>query len=483
MLEDIIKERKKKIDNLSAAGLNPYPEKVRRTHLIKEILDNFSGFSKSRKKIFICGRIFGIRDMGKIIFYDVADSSGRIQGVLKKDNLKKEFNLFRNNIDIGDFIEISGILFLTQKKEKSLEIKSFRPIVKSLRPLPSQWYGLEDVETRLRKRHLDILLNPEVREIFLKKNIFWQTFRDYLRKEGFLEVETPVLEATPGGAEAEPFITHHNALNRDFYLRISLEIALKKLLVAGYEKIFEIGRVFRNEGISPEHLQDYTQLELYWAYENEDTLMKFVEKIYKLVIKNTCGSLMTNYRGQKINWVKKWEKIDYREIFKKKTGLDLKKADREEFFKKAVEIGLEPDKNLGRGRLIDLLYKKLVRPTLIQPVFLVNQPADIEPLAKKSLKDPSLVYRFQIIACGTELGKGFSEANDPIDQRKRFEEQMKMRQAGDTEAQRLDEEFLEALEYGMPPAAGFGLSERFFAVLMDRPIRETTIFPLMRPQD
>ncbi|MEK9154929.1 MAG: lysine--tRNA ligase [Patescibacteria group bacterium] len=480
MLEDIIKERRKKLDNLVKAGIDPYPEKTKRTHFIGDAIKLFSALSKKQTKIFICGRITSLRDQGKIVFFDLTDASGKIQGVLKDNNLKKEFYLFKNNLDIGDFAEIGGTLFTTKKGERSLEVKSFKLLAKALRPLPSQWYGLEDIETKLRKRYLDILINPEVRDLFIKKKIFWQTFRNYLENEGFLEVETPILEATPGGAEAEPFITHHNALDHDFYLRISLEIALKKLLVAGYEKIFELGRIFRNEGISPEHLQDYVQLEFYLAYENQDTLMKFVEKMYKSTIKEIFGKTETVWRGQKINWGKKWKKIDYFKIFKEKTGLDLNYAKLEELVKKAEVCGLEPDNNLGRGRLIDLLYKKLVRPTLIQPVFLINQPAEIEPLAKKSSKNPNSVFRFQIVACGTELGKGFSEANDPIDQRLRFEEQMKLRRTGDKEAQMLDEEFLEALEYGMPPAAGFGLSERLFAVLMDKPIRETTIFPLMR---
>lgn len=482
MLEQIVKDRRKKAGNFIKAGIESYPEKAKRTCKISEALANFASLSKNRKKIFVCGRIFGTRAMGSIVFFDARDESGKIQGVLKKDNLPKEFALFKENLDIGDFVEIGGVLFATKTKEKSVEIKNLRILSKSLRPLPSQWHGLEDIETRLRKRYLDILMNPEIKELFVKKNVFWRTFREYLQKEGFLEVETPVLEAIPGGAETEPFITRHNALAQNFYLRISLEIALKKLLVAGYEKIFEIGRIFRNEGISPEHLQDYTQLEFYWAYENQDTLMKFVEKMYKEVIKKTCGGLETEWRGKKINWGKKWQKIDYSKIFKEKTGIDLNKTKRDELFKKSEKEGLKPESSAGKGRLIDLLFKKFVRPTLIQPVFLVNQPAEIEPLAKKQEKNKNLVYRFQIIACGTELGKGFSEANDPLDQRQRFEEQMKLRAKGDKEAQRLDEDFLEALEYGMPPAAGFGISERLFAVLMNRPARETVIFPLMKKE-
>ena len=256
---------------------------------------------------------------------------------------------------------------------------------------------------------------------------------------------------------------------------------MKKLLVGGYERVYEIGRIFRNEGISAEHLQDYTQLEFYWAYADYNDLMKFIEGLYKETIKATCGSLMTTHKGQKINWAKSWPKVDYYSVFKKEVGLDLKNATEKELWNKAVKEGLTPAKAMGRGRLIDLLFKK-IRSKMIQPCFLIDPPSDVEPLAKRIPGRPDKVARFQVIACGTELGKGFSEANDPLDQRERFQEQMKLRKKGDKEAQRLDKDFLEALEYGMPPAAGFGMSERLFSVLMDKPVRETTFFPLMRPE-
>lgn len=480
MLEDIIHERKKKLEALTKAGFYPYPETVRRTHLIRDVLESFNILSKSKKTVFVCGRITGLRDQGKIIFYDINDTSGKIQAVLKRENFEKHFSLFKENLDIGDFVEAGGTAFITLKKEKSIALNSLRIIVKSLQPLPSQFYGLEDTETLLRKRYLDALLHPEIKEIFVKKNVFWQSFREFLRDQGFLEVETPVLEATPGGADAEPFKTHHNALGADFYLRISLEISLKKLLIAGYEKVFEIGRIFRNEGIDAEHLQDYTQLEFYWAYSNYLELMTLIQRMYRSVIKKTTGSLKTKWQGRIIDWGKKWPTVDYYTIFKKSTGLDLRVADDKLLFRFAVKKDLEPHESWGRGRLIDKIFSKTIRKDLIQPCFLVNPPADVEPLAKRIEKEPAKVARLQVVACGTELGKGFSEANDPIDQRERFEEQMKLREEGDREAQRLDEDFLEALEYGMPPAAGFGVSERLFAILMDKPVRETTIFPLMR---
>jgi lysyl-tRNA synthetase class 2 len=479
MLEDIIKERLKKIDLLKEAGINPYPARTKKVVSINDVIKNFNFLSKSKKRVSVAGRIMSFRDQGNLVFSDLVDASGKIQIVLKKDNISN-LNFWKKVLDRGDFIFANGIVFKTKKGEKSIEAKKIEIWAKSLRPLPTEWFGIEDEETRLRQRYLEMILNPETRQIFIKKSIFWQTFREELKKQGFLEVETPVLEPIPGGAEAEPFVTHLNALDEDFYLRISLELSLKKILVGGFEKVFEIGRIFRNEGIDREHLQDYTQLEFYWAYHDYNDLMQFIESLYKKVIKNTVGSLVTVYNDKKINWGKKWPRVEYVKLFEKFTGINPSKASRDELYKKAKELNLNPEEFAGKGRLIDLIFKKTARPILIQPCFLINPPVDIEPLAKRSEKDPNVVERFQVMAGGTELGKGFSELNDPIDQRKRFEEQAKLREAGDKEAQMLDEGFLEALEYGMPPTAGFGISERLFAVLMNKPVRECVIFPLMR---
>lgn len=482
MLEDILRDRRQKLELLKKEGIDLYPAKVKKTNSIGDVQRKFVSLSRSKRKLFLAGRIISIRDQGKLVFIDLKDESGKIQLVLTADNVKN-IKLWKEVLDQGDFISVGGLLFKTKRGEKSLEVKNIQIIAKSIRPIPSEWYGLEDVETRLRERYLDILLNPEVKELFYKKAIFWETFRQFLKKKGFLEVETPVLELVPGGADAEPFKTHHNALGIDFYLRISLELPLKKLLVAGYEKVFEIGRIFRNEGIDREHLQDYTQLEFYWAYHDYNDLMKLVERLYKEVIKKTCGSLVTVWNGNKINWGRKWPRIDYVKLFKKTHKIDPLSASREELFSKAKSLGLAPDDNLGKGRLIDLIFKKTIRPSIIQPIFLINPPAELTPLAKRSKNDSRVVERMQPVACGTELGNGFSELNDPIDQRIRFEEQMKLREAGDKEAQQLDEEYLRAMEYGMPPSAGFGVSERFFAILMDKPVRETVIFPLMKPRN
>lgn len=481
MLEDLIAERKKKLAAFRAAGVLAYPEDVLRTHAIGKALDAFAKLAKAKKRISLAGRITGMRGHGGVAFLDLKDASGALQAVIKKDGLK-DFELFRDNLDIGDFVSVTGTLFTTQRGEKSIDARAIALAAKSLRPVPSERFGLEDEETRLRKRYLELLIDSELRELFRKKSVFWSAFRTALVAAGFLEVETPVLESVPGGADAEPFRTHMNALDIDLHLRISLELPQKKLLVGGYEKVFELGRIFRNEGIDHEHLQDYTQLEFYWAYAEYTELMAFVEKMYKTVVKAVLGKLSHSWEGKNIDWGKRWQKVEYYDVFKKFTGLSLETVTRDELFAEAAKRGLKPDPKLGRGRLIDLLFKKLVRPTLVAPCFLVNPPADIEPLAKRSEKYPGRVARFQVVACGTELGKGFSENNDPLDQRARFLEQSALREKGDKEAQRMDEDFLEALEYGMPPAAGFGVSERLFAILVERPVRECVFFPLLRPR-
>lgn len=482
MLTDLVKERRRKLELLKKEGIDPYPARVSRTADIGDALKDFSKLAKAGKELSLAGRLRSLRDQGKIVFVDIEDGTGKIQVVLKEDTFAK-LDLWRSVLDIGDFVSATGTLFETKRGEKSLEVKKFEMAAKSLLPLPDKWEGLEDEEIRLRKRYLDLIATPELRELFKMKSKFWQVTREVLLAENFLEVETPILESVPGGAEAEPFITHHNALDTDFYLRISPELNLKRLLVGGFEKVFEIGRIFRNEGIDAEHLQDYTQMEMYWAYQDYQGLMDFVEKLVKKVIDETFGTLKIQRKGQAVDWGKKWAIYDYYKLFKECAGLDLNTATKKDLFELAKKLHIEHlDKNLGRGRLIDLIYKKTVRPTLIEPGFLINPPVDIEPLAKRLPADRGRVERFQIVAYGTELGKGFSELNDPMDQRARFEEQMKLREAGDTEAQQLDEDFVAALECGMPPAAGFAYSERLFAVLADKPVRELVFFPLMRPK-
>ncbi|MEK7554564.1 MAG: lysine--tRNA ligase, partial [Patescibacteria group bacterium] len=458
MIEDLRNERLKKLEKLVSLGYEVFPASTKRTATVAEVLKGFQKLARGRKKVSVVGRIMGMRNQGSLIFLDLRDATETIQIVAKKNEIR-DFSVFQNNLDIGDFLEATGQPFVTKRGEKSIEAKSLNILSKSLRPLPSQWHGLEDTEIRFRKRYLDLLMRPELRSLFEAKMRFWATTRAHLVEHGFIEVETPVLESVPGGAEAEPFVTHHNALDQDFYLRISLELPLKRLMVGGFEKVFEIGRIFRNEGIDAEHLQDYTQMELYWAYQDYAGLMAFIEKLVKRVVKSTTGSFTTISQGKKINWGRKWPRLEYYDLFKKGTGINLHTASEKDLREKAEKLGLSALLHrASKGRIVDLLFKHTVRQELTQPAFLVNPPVEIEPLAKRMRKDQGRVERFQVVGCGTELGKGFSELNDPLDQRKRFEEQMKLRAAGDKEAQMLDEDFLEALEYGMPPASGFGVS-------------------------
>ncbi|HUW24720.1 MAG TPA: lysine--tRNA ligase [Patescibacteria group bacterium] len=475
-IDELRQARIKKLEKIRELGIDPYPASFPRKETVQKTLEMLG------RKVSVAGRLRAIREHGGSTFADLEDQNGRIQLFFSREELKGRYD-FLKLLDIGDIIGVSGKVFQTQAGQTTVKVADFTLLTKSIRPLPEKWHGLVDIETCLRKRYLDLIMNPEVREMFVKKAKFWQAVREYLTKKGFLEVETPVLEAVPGGADARPFITHHNALDIDLYLRISLELHLKRLMVGGFDKVFEIGRVFRNEGVDAEHLQDYTSMEFYWGYADYKQLMDFLEDFYQFVVKETTGGFKTTREGKEIDWSGKWPRWDYVELFREKAGIDPLKASLEELYKKAQELKLKPEKNLGRGRLMDMIYKKTIRPTLIQPSFLINLPVDISPLAKRLPEVPRLTQRFLVMVGGTELGNGFSELNDPIDQRERFVEQQRLREKGDEEAQMYDADFIEALEYGMPPTAGFGMSERVFSFLMDKPIRETVFFPTMRPEE
>jgi lysyl-tRNA synthetase class 2 len=475
-LTQIKNDRLEKLEELKKIGINPYPSKFDRKNIIKEARD------LEGNTVTVGGRLRALRGHGGSTFADLVDESGKIQLFFSKDILGEDKYKLVELLDLGDFIGVTGEVFKTQSGEVTVKANELDMLTKSVLPLPEKWHGLVDVETKLRKRYLDLIMNEDVKEMFVKKSKFWASVRNQLLGSGFLEVETPVLEETTGGADANPFATHHDALDTDFYLRISLELPLKRLIVGGYEKVFEIGRVFRNEGIDIQHLQDYTQMEFYWAYADYNDLMDYLEGFYKKIVEDSTGSLITSHDGKEINWGNKWEKIDYSQIFKEKTGLDLLKATKEELLAKAKELKLELEKNVSKERLVDLIYKKAVRPYIVQPSFLINLPVMISPLAKRKADNPELSERLIIVADGYELGNGFSELNDPIDQEERFKKQQAMRDAGDKEAQMYDKDFVEALSYGMPPTAGFGMSERFFSFLMDKPIRESVFFPLMKKE-
>lgn len=469
------KSRLEKLEKIKALGMDPYPAHTKRTHTVVEALNN------EGKNVAIVGRLFSFREHGNIAFADLKDETGRIQIFFQKKLLGDAFKQLQL-LDIGDFIEVEGEVTRTVSGEISVAPASWKLLTKSLLPLPSDWYGLKDPEIRLRKRYLDLLMHPELHELFKKKTKFWQSMRSYMITKGFLEVETPALQAIPGGADARPFVTHHHAQDMDLYLRISLELPLKRLLVGGFEKVFEIGRIFRNEGISDEHLQDYTQLEFYWAYADYFQLMDFVQDMYQITIQEVFGTLTTIWQGQEIHWEGNWPRVEYTKLLNDHWHVETEKMSVDDLYAFAKKLDVKVEANLGKGRLLDYLYKKTIRPKLIQPMFVMNHPVEVEPLAKRLPNTPQNVQRMQILAMGSELGKGFSELNDPIDQYERFQEQQRLRDAGDEEAQMMDEDFVEALEYGMPPAAGFGISERLFAMLVDKPVREMVFFPTMKPE-
>jgi lysyl-tRNA synthetase class 2 len=440
------------------------------------VLEAFTALGE--REITLVGRVRSFRPMGGSTFAHIEDGTGKIQVFLNKNNIPEDkYRLFAKNVELGDFVQVTGKPFLTKQEEKTVEVHDWTMLSKNMRPIPTEHFGIKDEEELLRKRYLDLMLNPETRELFRKKNLFWQTIRKSLVDEGFLEVQMPVFEHATGGADAAPFITHHNALDQDFFLRISLELPLKRMLVGGYEKVFEIGRVFRNEGIDRDHLQEFDHMEFYWAYSDMSKGMQFAQKMFKDIALNVLGGYVQEHQGEKIDWSADFPIVDYFTEFEKETGINLShEVSVEELKKKADELHIKYEPSYGKGRMIDTLYKKTVRQRLIQPCFLVGQPLEISPLAKTDPADPMKVLRFQIVAGKSELCNAFGELNDPIDQRARFEAQMAMREAGDDEAQMIDEDFVEALEIGMPPAFGFGMSERLFAFLMDRSIRETVIF-------
>lgn len=477
-------DRLAKLKELKAKGIDPYPAKTNRADMIGVVLADFTNLLSSEKQIVIAGRVRALRTHGSLTFVDLEDDSGRMQLMLSSDNVGEEsFNDFVSYIDVGDFIEARGVCHLTKTEQPSLLLDYWKLLTKALRPLPDKRHGLQDEEERLRKRYLDILMNPELKELIRKRSRFWNSMREFLSSRGFLEVETPVLETTTGGADARPFITHHHALDINVYLRISAgELWQKRLMVAGFDKTFEIGRQFRNEGMSHEHAQDYTQMEFYWGYADYRMGMELVTELYRHIAKETFNTSKFTIGEFEVDLDQPWTEYDYTSIIKEKTGVDIDKIDLKEIELVLQKLKINYDKNgFNLTRAIDNLWK-YCRKTLAGPGFLVNVPVFMEPLAKRMPDNPELVQRFQVIIAGSEMGKGYSELNDPIDQAERFAEQQSLRAAGDDEAHMNDKDFVEALEYGMPPTCGFGISERLFSFLSNRSIRECQIFPLLRPK-
>lgn len=482
-IDEIREARLKKLNLLKEKGINPFPAESMREISLADTVSNFEDLEKNKTEKWLSGRIMSIRGQGAIIFITLYDGTASFQGVLKKDVLGEEkHNLFNDTVDIGDFVEIQGSFFVTKRGEKTCEAKDWRMLTKTLLPLPEKWHGLTDIEERFRKRYLDILMDTEIRDILVKKMKFWEVTRNFMKENGFLEIETPTLEVTTGGAEATPFKTYNEDFKLPLYLRISIgELWQKRLMSAGFPKTFEIGRAYRNEGSDANHLQEFVNMEFYWAYANYEDGMELVEKLYKKIANDVFGKTDFETRGHKFDLGGKWERVDYVEIVKKETGIDLLNTTYDEVKKKLDSLEVEYD-GATMERLVDTLWK-YCRKKISGPVFLTGHPKLVSPLSKSKVENPELTQRFQVIIAGAEVGNGFSELNDPIDQAQRFEVQQELLNQGDKEAMMPDYEFVEMLEYGMPPTCGFGFGEMFFAFLADKPIRETQFFPLMRPKN
>ncbi|KND50609.1 MAG: lysine--tRNA ligase [Parcubacteria bacterium C7867-003] len=480
-LDEIREARLAKLQILKDKGINPYPSKVPRDFPIDFLKTNFDKYSESEDDVSIAGRVMALRGQGAILFAVLFDGTEKFQAIIKKDNLgEDDFKLFVDTVDIGDFISVSGKIMLSKTGEQSIDSKQWIMASKTLLPLPEKWHGITDLDERLRKRYLDFLMNDELRNLMIKKSKFWSAVRDFMKNNGFLEVETPTLETTTGGAEANPFKTHHDDYDLDVYLRISIgELWQKRLMAGGFSKTFEIGRAYRNEGTSPDHAQEFTNMEFYWSFADYEDGMKLVREMYIEVTNEVFGTTKFTSRGHTFDLSDEWKKLDYVEEVKKQTGIDINTAEDGEIMKKLDELGVKYDGE-NRERLTDTLWK-YCRKNISGPAFLVNHPALVAPLAKK-IPGTNNVQRFQPIIAGLELGNGYSELNDPIDQKERFDIQQKLIDGGDKEAMMPDFEFVEMLEHGMPPTCGFGFGERFFAVLVDKPLRELQTFPLMRPK-
>ncbi len=483
-LPDYLAHRREKLKKLKEKGINPYPYKFEKTHSSKEILESFEDLEKEKKVVKIAGRITSLRTHGKSIFFHIQDGYGKIQVYLKSDELGKEkfenFELF----DIGDFIGVEGIVFVTKTGEKSIRASDFVMLSKSLRPLPEKWHGLQDKELRYRQRYLDLIVNPEVKKTFLTRTKIIQAMRKFLDDRGFIEVETPILQPIYGGASARPFKTHHNVLDRDLYLRIADELYLKRLLIGGFEKVYEVCKDFRNEGMDKNHNPEFSMLELYQAYADYNDIMKLEEELLKFVAEVILKKLIFVYQGDEINLDTEWKKIPLFESIKEYANVDLEKKDEEEIREVAKNLNLSVDEKTNKWKLVDTIFGNLVQPYLIQPTFITDYPIQMSPLAKRHRKKDHLTERFELFIGGLELGNAFSELNDPLDQKERFLQQMNLRDLGDEEAQVTDEDFLRALDYGMPPTGGLGIGiDRVVMLFTDSAsIRDVIFFPQMRPE-
>lgn len=484
--EDLKQARIDKLEELKRKKINPYPNIYKITHKAKEIADNFAKLEKEKKKIKTAGRLMLIRMHGKAGFSHIKDNTGMIQIYVRLDFVGEEkLNLFKL-LDIGDFVGVEGDVFKTHTGEITVKVEDFTLLAKSLLPLPEKWHGLSDIEARYRQRYLDLIMNDDVKENFRLRSNAIQFIRNYLQEKGFLEVETPMMQPVYGGAYARPFMTHHNTLDIDLYMRIAPELYLKRLIVGGFEKIFELNRVFRNEGISTQHNPEFTMLELYQAYADYNDMMDINEDLVCSMIKKIKGSLEIEYQEKKLNFKKPWKRMTYLEAIKEYTGEDFSKLKDEKQVKNiAKKMGVDISEKMTKWEIINQIFEEKVEENLVQPTFILDFPKEISPLAKTKPNDPELVERFESFISGREMSNAFTELNDPVEQKKRFEEQVEKRDQGDKEAHPMDMDYINALEHGMPPTGGLGIGiDRIIMLLINtNSIRDTILFPLLRPKE
>ena len=484
-LNEILRVRREKLKELQDAGMNPYAVTTYdRENNTQEIIDNFDAMEG--KDVSVAGRLMSKRVMGKASFSDVSDRAGRIQVYVRRDDVgEEEYKLYKK-FDIGDIVGVKGTVFRTAKGEISIHATEVRLLSKSLQPLPEKWHGLTNMDLRYRQRYVDLIVNPDVKQTFILRSKITKAIRAFLDDRGYLEVDTPILNTIPGGAAARPFITHHNTLDIDMYLRIATELHLKRLIVGGLEKVYEMGRIFRNEGMSIKHNPEFTTIELYEAYTDYHGMMELTEAMISTVAQQVLGTTKITYQGEEIDLSPGWKRMTMIDAVKEFTGVDFNTIETDADALSAVKsMGIEVEGAPSRGELINLAFEEKVEENLVQPTFIMDYPVEVSPLAKRKADDPRLTERFEIFIVRRELGNAFTELNDPIDQKERFIKQVEAREKGDEEANMMDDDFINALEYGMPPTGGLGIGiDRLVMLLTDSySIRDVLLFPTMKPME
>ena len=482
-LNELLLARRRKMEALREKGVEPFGRKFEASHFSADITDNFD--SLEGKEVIIAGRLISIRSHGKAAFAHLQDYRGQIQIYLRLDQVGQEKYEIFELVDIGDFIGVAGEVFRTQKGEITVKVNDYTYLAKALRPLPEKWHGLKDVELRYRQRYVDLIVNQEVKQTFINRSLIISTMRNILNSWGFLEVETPIMQTIAGGALARPFVTHHNALDIKLYLRIATELHLKRLLVGGLDKVYEIGRIFRNEGISTIHNPEFTSLEIYQNYADYEDMMAITENLIYQIAQEVFGTALISFQGKELDLTPPWPRETMINVVRKYSGVDFSKiSDDQQAFEAARKAGIELDRGLPWGEILYLFFEEFCEEQLLSPIFVTEFPIEVSPLAKKLESDPRLTLRFEGFISGWEIANAFTELNDPIDQRERFEQQLSKREAGDDEAHVMDDDFINALEYGMPPAGGLGIGiDRLVMLLTDNiSIRDVILFPTLKPK-